>query len=351
MEQAEDPSKATDHRIVGWLALIIAFILPSIIVFVFSPYAFDAWRLVGNLFALVLIAFLLSRYLNRRESDNRKARTTLVIGALALLYSTSVCVKAIYESHNLKVAAANFSASTTKLERDMAEHLARPMPPAMTEGKQDAKQLDSTKPAATTDARSEREVMTELLNKMAVMRQEQAKRLIQLNQRFDSVSLDGVILPANLTRREGIRDGRNTLKVFSGLISERTALYDSFAIDGENVINSVAMKSEDRARMLKMARENWARDRKNFEALAAAQTDLVSAMNNILDLADEAYGKLTIEDGKLYIPTQEQADVYQRNIARILKAAKDEAKASAAIEKVAGDLQGKVDEDLKKMQR
>ncbi len=205
--------------------------------------------------------------------------------------------------------------------------------------------------AVAKDATSDKKAIADLLNELATVHQQQGRKIIALNQRFEKVNLGAVLTPDNLTNRESINKSRSILKQFAELIGERDSMYASFAKEGEAILQASSIKPEAKIIALKVFHRNWTREKKYLDSLSAAQLNIVDSSSMVLNLADANFGSLVAKDGNILFRTQEQLDAYQLQLRRINEYAQDEQRASAGFQQATQEIQGNANKDLKAMQK
>lgn len=344
MPDTQEMSSSTKlARRAMWAILILAALFP--VITTWNSTAFDTARFVGGLVMSVFLVYVVASVVFRKSSDDFKIMGSLGISLLVLLYSVVSTALLVKEQSTLRQAANNYSA--TMASTDTKVVLSAALAGSVVAGQ--------TKPAAPSPshkpAKSANEIVANVLNQMASIRQQQANKLAAFNERFGKINLEGALTPNSLVNPLSIAASRATLNEFGKLISERDALFSFFAKEGEAVLLSSEFQPADKTKALQVFQGNWVAQKKLLDDLSLAQRNVITATSKILNLAESNLGTLVVKDGNILFRTQEQLGVYQAQMARIAQNAQTEEMVTLELRKLAQEVQRNVEKDLKAMQK
>lgn len=177
---------------------------------------------------------------------------------------------------------------------------------------------------------SQKAVQAGLLGQIAESHTLQDILVQKLDGKFAAIDLESVLTPASLTTANGISRAKATIQQLSELIEERRRLVDGFYFEGERTLRNSELNQEN----LQVELETFYATKKHMLNLFAdvenAQRRSIGAVMEIVNLCEKNLGQLSVRDGYILFPSQEQLNVYETQLALGQKYAQEETRAMAA---------------------
>lgn len=176
---------------------------------------------------------------------------------------------------------------------------------------------------------SQKAVQARLLGEIAESHTLQDLLVQKLDSKFAAIDLESVLTPVSLTTANGILQARATIQRSSELIEERRRLVESFYFEAERTLRSGGLNQGN----LQVELETFYATKKHMLNLLTdvenTQRNALGAVMKIVSLCESNLGQLSVRDGYIVFPSQEQLNVYETELALGQQYAQEEMKTMA----------------------
>lgn len=338
MQVQEDTTSAKKIRRWAWIALGIASVLPMLTIMKSDSLAFKAGQHISYLLFGVGFVGFISFLVFKKNTDEVKAKTSLTICILALIYSAFTSLKWVNEVDEIRASAEIYA-------KAVQEETATPVPPTETP----IQQPPQTEPAKATY--TSKSAIARMVDGVAVYKKEQITRLQALQAKEAQVNTGDVLKPETLVDEQAIANAKKELKKFADVIAEREFIFSDYVNKSMKVMDSVGLTAEEKRDAIAGFNENWLPVKKILEDISKAQKTVINSSLKIINLCEANLGKFQSQNGQILFQTQEQLTLYQTEMAKIQQAAQDESKASDAFQQPAIQSTQRMEKNLQKIQK
>lgn len=159
--------------------------------------------------------------------------------------------------------------------------------------------------AACSRAPEERESLRNFTGQVAELQRGFSAKEVEWTQRFSSLPMGSVLLPNNLVTPQGRTSGKETLKQFRTLITERADRRKDASNKLQQIIAAIPNKDiRDSASAGVNARHE--ESVKAAEEMDQAQLQLANTYETIINWCEREGKSLTVQDNQLKLSTQAQ---------------------------------------------
>jgi len=340
MQVQEDTTSAKKIRRWAWVALGIASVLPMLTIMKSDSLAFKAGQHISYLLFGVGFVGFISFLVFKKNTDEVKAKTSLTICILALIYSAFTSLKWINEVDEIRASAEIYV-------KAVQEETATPVPNPPTETP--IQQPPQTEPVKATY--TSKSAIARMVDGVTVYKKEQITRLQALQAKEAQVNTGDVLKPETLVDGQAIANAKKELKKFADVIAEREFIFSDYANKSMKVMDSVGLTAEEKRDAIAGFNENWLPAKKILEDISKAQKTVISSSLKIINLCEANLGKFQAQNDQIIFQTQEQLTLYQTEMAKLQQAAQDESKASDAFQQIAIQSTQRMEKNLQKIQK
>lgn len=338
MQVQEDTTSTKKIRRWAWIALGIASVLPMLTIIKSDSLAFKAGQHISYLLFGVGFVSFISFLVFKKNTDEVKAKTSLTICILALIYSAFTSLKWINEVDEIRASVEIYA-------KAVQEATATPVPLTETPIQQPP-QTEPIKASYTSQS-----AIARMLDGVAVYKKEQITRLQALQAKEVQVNTGDILKPDTLVDGQAIANAKKELKKFADVIAEREFIFSDYVNKSMKVMGSVGLTAEEKRDAIAGFNENWLPVKKILEDISKAQKTVINSSLKIINLCEANLGKLQTQNGQILFQTQEQLTLYQTEMAKIQQAAQDESKASDAFQQLAIQSTQRMEKNLQKIQK
>ncbi|OAM53208.1 hypothetical protein A7981_07370 [Methylovorus sp. MM2] len=312
--------------------LVLSFSLPFILSSITKSKSFQPAEMVGEMLFYFLLAGGFAYAWTKGNTKLERARLYLTFSLLFLALSVYLNYQKWQEIQSVKHALNEIITVVDNAKQQME----------LSNSGQSARSQAS---AAIKDESTGNQTDIQILAKgTARLAEEFGRRMLDLNKRYLSSRIDKALSPANLTSQSGISESRAIVENVLELNAERLAMVLNYYKEIKSFIDSADVLQANKDSYLVGVEDFKPQTLKAYYEMDRVGNAYLQDANDIINLAENNLGKISINNGQLIFPNKESLGSYNFHLQNIITLAEEE---TAIRTKLAED-SAKQNEKLKK---
>lgn len=193
-------------------------------------------------------------------------------------------------------------------------------------GRQVADALDPAGTGTASNNGAPSGPMAEFVTIMRDYNERNQKSILAFQSSTDAIDLATVLKPGNLTSRQGIAEGRSKLDRYETVFTRRWREYDASTDELMQSLRQVRVSEEIRNSFMAGAEKGMSTAYERALRMQENQRNLLAIFREMLNLADEKFGKIRFEENRLIFESAQDLQAYETLRERLNKEAATEKK-------------------------
>lgn len=295
-------------KIHGQVLLVFSFACLIVGSHIFLPSNFDTARAVGNLAGVLLLVYLIIKFINRNKSQEAKDKGFVALGLIALLWVILVLYKEVSTHKSL----SNFvntidSGNISQLEPTTQSNL---KVPGYSGNDAEGTQI--------------------LLNAVLIALKPYSFQIEKNQSELEKLGIDQILSAQMFNSRSAITNGFKKLDKWTYFVNEETRLINEAYNSQLTAIEKSPVAPEVKAEFLKGLNKSVDETTRLYKLQTNATHNSIAIARKILKLAETNIGSVRVLENGIIFPKAEDNEAYAQAIQAIQKEAQDEQKYATA---------------------